>query len=124
MNFLEKAKFDDKGLLTAIAQDAKTGKVLMCAFMNEEALKLTVETQKMTYWSRSRQKLWVKGESSGNTQKVIELRFDCDGDALVCKIEQVSGACHEGWESCFAYKIVDGEIVTDEVKMFDPQDVY
>ena len=99
MNFMEKAKFDDKGLLTAIAQDAKTGKVLMCAFMNREALEKTVKTQVMTYWSRSRQKLWIKGETSGNVQKVKEMRFDCDGDALLCKIEQTGGACHEGWES-------------------------
>lgn len=125
MNYLEKVKFDDKGLVTCIVQDAKTNKVLMCAFMNEDTLKMTVETSKMTYWSRSRQKVWLKGESSGNFQVVKEMRFDCDGDAIVFKVDQTGGACHEGWESCFAYKVVDaGEIVTDEIKMFDPKDVY
>jgi phosphoribosyl-AMP cyclohydrolase len=92
--------------------------------MNREALEKTVKTGIMTYWSRSRKKLWIKGETSGNVQKVKEMRFDCDGDALLCKIEQTGGACHEGWESCFAYR-VDGESISaDEVKMFDPDQVY
>ena len=124
MTYLKKAKFDSNGLITAIAQDVKTGKVLMCAFMNQEALKKTVETGVMTYWSRSRQKLWIKGETSGHTQKVKELRFDCDGDSLLCKVEQKGGACHEGWESCYAYKIAGGEIIEDEKRLFDPKDIY
>jgi phosphoribosyl-AMP cyclohydrolase len=125
MTYLEKAKFDKDGLLTAIVQDWKTGKVLMCAFMNAETLKMTMETKKMTYWSRSRKKVWLKGEESGNFQFVKEARFDCDGDAAVFKVEQKGGACHEGWESCFAYKVADGgSIVEDENKLFDPKLVY
>jgi len=124
MRYQEKAKFDANGLLTAIAQDWKTGKVLMCAFMNQEALEKTVQTGVMTYWSRSRKKLWIKGETSGHTQKVREMRFDCDGDALLCKVEQTGGACHEGWESCFAYKIQGETIVAEEKKLFDPGQVY
>ncbi|MBL8028755.1 MAG: phosphoribosyl-AMP cyclohydrolase [Fibrobacteres bacterium] len=125
MTYAEKAKFDSNGLLTAIVQDWKSGKVLMCAFMNAETLKMTMDTGKMTYWSRSRKKVWLKGEESGNFQLVKEARFDCDGDAAVFKVEQKNGACHEGWESCFAYKVeADGSITTDEVKMFDPAVVY
>lgn len=127
MDFLEKAKFDNKGLITAIVQDYKTSKVLMCAYMNKETLKMTVETKKMTYFSRSRNKIWIKGETSGNIQKVKEIRFDCDGDAVLFKVEQKGGACHEGWESCFAYKIDlndQNKIVTDEIKVFDPDKVY
>ncbi|OGJ89534.1 MAG: phosphoribosyl-AMP cyclohydrolase [Candidatus Raymondbacteria bacterium RifOxyC12_full_50_8] len=125
MTYLEKAKFDSNGLLTAIVQDWKTGQVLMCAFMNAETLKMTIETGKMTYWSRSRKKIWLKGEESGNFQFVKEIRFDCDGDAVVFKVEQKGGACHEGWESCFSYKVENnGAIVTDGNKLFDPEKVY
>ncbi len=125
MTFLEKVKFDASGLVTAIVQDYKTGKVLMCAFMNLETLKITVETKKMTYWSRSRKKIWLKGEESGNFQTVKEMRFDCDGDAILFKVEQKGGACHEGWESCFAYKVDDNGCITeDETKLFDPKKVY
>ncbi len=125
MNYMEKAKFDSNGLLTAIVQDYISGKVLMCAFMNGDTLKRTIETGKMTYWSRSRKKVWLKGEESGNFQFVKEIRFDCDGDAIVFKVEQKGGACHEGWESCFAYKVgSDGNIFADENKLFDPASVY
>ncbi len=125
MNYLEKAKFDDNGLITAIAQDYKTGKVLMCAYMNRETLKKTLETKKMVYWSRSRHKEWIKGETSGHFQVVKEVRFDCDGDAILFKIEQTGGACHEGWESCFAYRVENsGNITTDEQKLFDPDKIY
>ncbi|OGS36299.1 MAG: phosphoribosyl-AMP cyclohydrolase [Elusimicrobia bacterium RIFOXYB2_FULL_49_7] len=124
MTYLEKAKFDSNGLMTAIVQDWTSGKVLMCAFMNAETLKMTVETGKMTYWSRSRKKVWLKGEESGNVQFVKEIRFDCDGDAAVFKVEQKGGACHEGWESCFAYLVDGGEIVTDENRLFNPEEVY
>lgn len=125
MTYLEKVKFDANGLVTAIVQDYKTNKVLMCAFMNQETLKMTIETKKMTYWSRSRKKIWLKGEESGNFQTVKEVRFDCDGDAIVFKVEQKGGACHEGWESCFAYLVQeDGSIRDDETKLFDPKQVY
>ena len=125
MTFLEKVKFDNNGLVTCIVQDFKSNKVLMCAFMNEETLKMTMETKKMTYWSRSRKKVWLKGEESGNFQIVKEVRFDCDGDAIVFKVDQTGGACHEGWESCFAYLVDENNNITeDENKLFDPKDVY
>jgi phosphoribosyl-AMP cyclohydrolase len=124
MTYLEKARFDKNGLLTAIVQDWKSGKVLMCAFMNKEALMKTVKTKRMTYWSRSRKKLWIKGEESGNVQKVKEIRFDCDGDAVLFKVVQKGGACHEGWASCFAYKVRGSRIVISGKKLFDPGKVY
>ncbi len=95
------AKFDAAGLIPAIAQDAETGAVLMLAWMNEEALRLTLETRRVTYWSRSRQALWVKGESSGHRQELIEARLDCDGDALLLRVRQTGPACHTGAASCF-----------------------
>ncbi len=100
-------KFDEKGLIPAIAQDSKTGEVLMLAYMNEEAYKKTIETKEMWYWSRSRKQLWHKGDTSGNIQKVKELFYDCDADAILAKIEQVGGiACHTGKRSCFFNKIL------------------
>ncbi len=121
---LKVAKYDDKGLLTAIAQDADNGEVLMVAFMNETALRNTLETGIMTYWSRSRRKLWVKGESSGHTQQVVETRVDCDGDAIVFKVRQEGGACHEGYRSCFFRKVTGGGLEIDGVRVFDPDKVY
>ncbi len=118
-------KFDDKGLLTAVAQDYKTGEILMLAHMNEESLRKTIETGQAVYWSRSRNKLWHKGEESGNVQNVKELLLDCDGDAIVMKIEQVGGAaCHTGNRSCFYRKLEKGTLVDVGVKMFDPAKVY
>lgn len=118
-------KFDDKGLLTAVAQDYKTGEILMLAHMNEESLRKTIETGQAVYWSRSRIKLWHKGEESGNVQNVKELLLDCDGDAIVMKIEQVGGAaCHTGNRSCFYRKLEKGTLVDVGVKMFDPAKVY
>ncbi len=122
--FLKRVKFDEKGLVTAIAQDYKTGEVLMLAYMNEESLKKTLETGICTYWSRSRQKLWVKGESSGHIQKVKEIRIDCDGDALLFKIEQIGGACHTGYRSCFYRKWTDNKFIEDGEKVFDPDEIY
>lgn len=104
---LERVKFDDKGLLSCICQDAATGEVLMFAFMNRESLAITLERGQACYWSRSRQKLWLKGESSGHTQKIVEMRLDCDGDCLLIKVEQQGAACHTGYRSCF-YRRVDG----------------
>lgn len=118
-------KYDDKGLVTAVMQDAKNGEVLMVAFMNAEALAKTVETGLAHFWSRSRGKLWLKGESSGHVQKVKEIRVDCDGDALLLKIEQEGGACHTGYRSCFYRRLKkDGEYATDGEKIFDPGKVY
>lgn len=113
------------GLIPAIAQDAKTGQVLMLAYMNEDAWKKTLETGIATYWTRSRQKLWVKGESSGNVQKVREIYVDCDLDTVVMKVEQVGGsACHEGYPSCFFRRVEGDELVVTEERVFDPADVY
>jgi len=95
-NLLEQVKFDDKGLVGAIVQDAATNEVLMFAWMNREALEKTLTEGRACYWSRSRKKLWVKGESSGNTQTVKSIRLDCDGDALLLAVEQTGGACHTG----------------------------
>jgi phosphoribosyl-AMP cyclohydrolase len=92
MNYLEKAKFNENGLIPVIVQDYKTNRVLMSANMNRETLKKTLETKKMTYWSRSRQKEWIKGETSGNYQIMKEARFDCDGDVILFKFEQKGGA--------------------------------
>jgi len=109
------------GLIPAIAQDYATGEVLMLAYMNDEALAKTRETGKAHYWSRSRKKLWLKGETSGNFQVVKEIRIDCDSDAILLLVEQKGGACHTGYRSCF-YRTVDGEIVGK--KIFEPKDVY
>ena len=115
-------KFDDKGLITAIAQDHETNEILMLAFMNLEALEKTVETGKAHYFSRSRGKLWLKGESSGHVQLVHDMYIDCDADAVLMKIEQLGGgACHMGYRSCF-YRTLEGDVVSK--KVFDPEDVY
>ena len=103
-------RFDDNGLIAAIAQDAVTGEVLMLAWMNAEALEKTIETGRATYWSRSRAGLWVKGETSGHTQEVIELRIDCDQDAVLLKVRQTGGACHTHRESCFYRRIENGAL--------------
>ncbi len=103
-DWLRDLKFDAQGLVTAVAVDAGDGSVLMLAHMNAEALRRTLETGRMTYWSRSRQTLWVKGETSGHTQRLVEARLDCDGDALVFRVEQNGAACHEGYRSCFFRK--------------------
>ncbi|GAM98544.1 phosphoribosyl-AMP cyclohydrolase [alpha proteobacterium U9-1i] len=94
-------RFDANGLIAAVAQDHATGEVLMLAWMNAEALKLTLETGQATYWSRSRNRLWRKGEESGHTQRVVEVRIDCDQDAVLLRVEQTGAACHTGARSCF-----------------------
>ncbi|MBT3273928.1 MAG: phosphoribosyl-AMP cyclohydrolase [Spirochaetales bacterium] len=113
------------GLIPAIAQDTKTGEVLMLAYMNEESWALTLESGIAHYWSRSRSKLWKKGESSGNVQKIDEIRIDCDSDTVLLKVEQIgNAACHTGRKSCF-FNLVKGdttEIVGEQ--FFDPKDVY
>jgi phosphoribosyl-AMP cyclohydrolase len=113
------------GLVPAVAQDWQTGEVLMVAFMNRESWELTQKTGIMHYWSRSRGKLWKKGESSGNVQEVKELRIDCDSDCVLARVRQIGdAACHTGYRSCF-HRVVekDGERV-DGLKVFDPKDVY
>lgn len=126
-SILSQVKFDEKGLVPAIVQDAGTGDVLMFAYLNGEALSKTVETGRMHYYSRSRKKLWLKGEESGNFQELKEMRIDCDGDALLCRVEQKGGACHKGYRSCFFRSLKGGDkdefIVTDE-RIFNPDEVY
>lgn len=117
MKLWDVIKFDDKGLIPAIAQDADTGRVLMFAWMNREALEHTLRTRRGTYWSRSRQELWIKGETSGHTQEVVELRVDCDQDVVLMRIRQEGAACHKGYRSCF-FRTVDADgalTVRDEV---------
>ncbi|MDT7856606.1 phosphoribosyl-AMP cyclohydrolase [Rubrivirga sp. S365] len=122
---LDAAKFDDDGLVAAIAQDDATGDVLMLAYMNRDTLRQTLETGVMTYWSRSRQKVWVKGETSGNTQAVKAAYVDCDGDALLFRIEQAGGAaCHTGHRSCFYRRVEDGALEETDVPVFDAGAVY
>jgi len=123
--WLDEIKWDQDGLVPAIAQDAASGKILMFAWMNRESLAETVASGNAVYWSRSRQKLWRKGESSGHTQKVEELRLDCDADVILMQVKQIGGiACHTGRERCFYRKLENGQWqVTDEVEK-DPQDIY
>ena len=113
------------GLIPVIAQDAETGEVLMLAYMNEEAFKATLETGKASYYSRSRGKFWMKGESSGNVQEVKEVRMDCDNDTIVLKIKQVGdAACHTGHRSCFYKKYENGTWIEEGELVFDPKEVY
>ncbi len=113
------------GLVTAIAQDAESGEILMVANMNEASLARTLEIGEAVYWSRSRQKLWHKGEESGNTQQVLELYVDCDGDAVLMKVKQVGdAACHTGKRSCFFRRLEGGEVVDVGVQVFDPAERY
>ncbi len=113
---LDSVKWDDKGLAPAIAQDTQSGRVLMLAWMNREALALTLQENRAIYWSRSRAQLWRKGESSGHVQKLKEVRLDCDGDAILLQVEQLGGiACHTGRESCF-YRVAE----TDQWRSADP----
>ncbi len=120
---LDFAKQD--GLVPVVVQDAADGAVLMLAYMNEESFKKTLETGTATYWSRSRNKLWLKGESSGNVQKVHEISVDCDSDTILLKVEQVGGAaCHEGYRSCFFRRVKDDELEVVGQRLFDPKEVY
>jgi phosphoribosyl-AMP cyclohydrolase len=115
--FSQQLKLNDQGLIPAIAQDWKTGEVLMLAWMNREAVELSVQEERAVYWSRSRQTLWRKGEESGHVQKLKELRLDCDADTLLLKVEQVGGiACHTGRRSCFYQRLEENSWqITDEV---------
>ncbi|MBE9582044.1 MAG: phosphoribosyl-AMP cyclohydrolase [Proteobacteria bacterium] len=113
------------GLIPAIVQDFDTGDVLMLAFMNEEAWQETLKTGIATYWSRTRQELWVKGKTSGHVQLVKEIRIDCDDDTVLLKVDQIGGAaCHTGYRSCFFKKVEDGSVRITGKKIFDPKEVY
>ncbi len=123
--WLDEIRWDEDGLVPAIAQDAVTGEVLMFAWMNREALAMTAETGNATYWSRSRSRLWRKGEESGHTQKVLELRVDCDKDVVLMKIEQVGGiACHTGRRSCFFSRLDDAQWRDVEPVLKNPKEIY
>lgn len=119
-----KFKFDKDGLIPTIVQDYKTGEVLMCAYMNKEALGKTIKTGKTHFYSRSRKKLWLKGESSGNIQRVKSIYIDCDADCLLIKVAQKGGACHTGYRSCFYRKIDNGTFKVVAKRVFDPKKVY
>ncbi len=124
-DWLGQVKWDEQGLAPAIAQEAHSGKVLTLAWMNRAALQETQETGRATYWSRSRNKLWRKGEESGHVQTVREIRLDCDGDAILLLVEQQGGiACHTGRERCFFHKLEDGEWRTVEPVLKDPRLIY
>ena len=123
--WLDEVRWDDAGLVPAIAQDAADGRILMMAWMNREALRLTAEQGLAVYWSRSRKKLWHKGEESGHQQKVSEIRLDCDNDVLILQVEQCGGiACHTGRRSCFYQRFEDGRWVTVEAVLKDPASIY
>jgi len=125
MNWLDEIRFDKNGLIPAIAQDVTSGKILMMAWMNRESLRLTAENNQAVYWSRSRNKLWHKGEESGHTQKIVEIRFDCDEDVILLKVEQQGGiACHTGRESCFYRRLQGDKWVEVEQVLKDPKDIY
>jgi phosphoribosyl-AMP cyclohydrolase len=124
-----KPKFDASGLVTCVATDAGTGELLMVAHMNDEALRKTIASGEAWYFSRSRQSLWRKGESSGHVQRVVEMRIDCDQDAVWIRVEQTGAACHTGRRSCFYRAVTAGEggaqlSFVDAERLFDPQDVY
>lgn len=126
LEFVEQIKFDKNGLVPAVIQDHKDNKILMVAYMNKDAVIKTIETKKTYFYSRSRKKLWMKGEQSGNVQQVKEIYIDCDNDCLLIKVKQKGkAACHTGYRSCFYRKLTkNGESKIVEKKCFDPRDVY
>ncbi|NOX42987.1 MAG: phosphoribosyl-AMP cyclohydrolase [Gammaproteobacteria bacterium] len=124
-NWLDKIKWTEDGLVPTIAQEDATGKVLMFAWMSRESLALTVKEGKAIYWSRSRQKLWRKGDESGHSQIIKEIRLDCDNDVILIKVEQIGGiACHTGRHNCFFQRLEDGNWVNIDPVLKDPADIY
>lgn len=124
-NWLDDIKWTTDGLVPAIAQDAASGKVLMLAWMNRESLQLSVDEGRAIYWSRSRQKLWRKGEESGNVQKIKDIRLDCDNDVILLSVEQIGGiACHTGRERCFYKQLQNGQWLDVEPVLKDPSTMY
>ena len=124
MKFLDQLKFNADGLIPAIIQQQSTGRVLMMAWMNRASLEKTIETRKTWFWSRSRQKFWMKGESSGHVQVVKDLSFDCDGDTVLIQVEQTGAACHEGYQSCF-FRSLDGDgWKVTEAQLETPEQIY
>ena len=125
MSFYESLKFDGNGLIPAIIQEEKTGRVLMLAWMNRASLEKTVASGRTHFWSRSRQKFWMKGETSGHTQEVKDISFDCDGDTLLIQVDQKGAACHEGYKSCFFRSVGEGdsEIKLTEAHLAPPEQI-
>ena len=125
MIYIDDVSWDKDGLVPAIAQDAESGVVLMVAWMNREALQLTIDENRAIYWSRSRQKIWRKGEESGHIQELIELRLDCDSDVILMKVNQIGSiACHTGRQSCFYRIFKDGKWEDFDKVIKDPKDIY
>jgi phosphoribosyl-AMP cyclohydrolase len=123
--WLDALKWDEQGMIPAIAQDAETGRVVMFAWMNRESLQATLASGNAVYWSRSRRRLWRKGEESGHFQRVRSIRTDCDGDVLLMAIEQVGGiACHTGRESCFFYQLEGSSWIAVDPVLKDPKEIY
>lgn len=123
--WLDDISWTEDGLIPAIAQEKDTGKILMMAWMNREALRLTAQEQRAVYWSRSRNKLWFKGEESGHIQKLYDIRLDCDRDVILLTVEQIGGvACHTGRHNCFYHQLQEGEWVAVEPVLKDPKTVY
>ncbi len=123
-NFIDSLKFDAQGLIPAIAQQHDSGEVLMLAWMNRQAIEQTIATGRVCYWSRSRGALWHKGETSGQVQRLVELRVDCDLDALLVKVDQTGVACHTGRRACFFNRVEGGRIVAVEPIVVDPASLY
>ena len=126
MSLYDKLKFDPNGLIPAIIQEQSTGRVLMMAWMNRNSLEKTIATGKTHFWSRSRQQYWMKGESSGHTQAVKDIAFDCDADVLLIQVEQIGSACHKGYKSCFYRSIENdgGEYKITEPQLETPEQIY
>ena len=124
MSFIDNLKFNEQGLIPAIIQEEGTGRVLMMAWMNADSIRDTIEKGKTHFWSRSRQKYWMKGESSGNTQQVKDVAYDCDADTLLIQVEQIGAACHEGYKSCFFTSVKEGEPEIAEERLIDPEEMY
>jgi len=125
MNWLDEVNWDVNGLVPVIAQEHDTGRILMFAWMNREALQLSYDTKQAVYWSRSRNRLWRKGEESGHVQKVHEIRLDCDEDVILMQVEQVGGiACHTGRHNCFFKKLADGNWLVDQPVIKNPEEIY
>ncbi|MEI8063034.1 MAG: phosphoribosyl-AMP cyclohydrolase [Verrucomicrobiota bacterium] len=124
MNIVDELKYDSNGLIPAVVQEHGTGRVVMVAWMNKESLTKTLECGEMVYWSRSRKEIWHKGATSGHTQKVKDMAFDCDKDCLLFQVVQAGAACHDGFKSCFYRSYVNGEVKVTEPRLVDPATVY